>query len=190
MRHLAFVLLLVAGTAAAQPARTAAASSNDRAIGEALAGFDVASDGAAWDAVPAAFEALYPNTRYDQTRLARAQARAIAFTAVTLAASARSTGGPAAPPRPPEAGQSPRERVLSLTYRFLALVPTGNGTLPVGSERSAVIAQGAEAAGEAAAAGCPALGRALTTITARLRSGGYGYESEVQTAQRAAETCH
>ncbi len=186
MRALVLFVLL-AGTAAAQPARSSAASSNDRAIGEALAGFDVASTGAAWDAVPAAFEALYPNTRYAETRLTRVQARAVAFTAMTLAAGSR---GPAYPTQPPgQPAQAPRERVLELTYRFLALIPTGNTALPAGPERASAAAQGAEAAGAAAAAGCPALGRALTTITSRLQSVGVGYTSEVHSAQRAAEAC-
>ncbi len=181
--------VVLAGTAAAQPARSPTASSNDRAVSEALAGFDVASNGAAWDAVPSAFDALYPAARYDQTRLTRVQARAIAFTAVTLAAGA-SSRGPDYPAQPPgQPAQSPRERVLELTYRFLALIPTGNTPLPVGPDRSGAVAQGAEAAGAAAAAGCPALGRSLTTITSRLQSGGYGYTSEVQAAQRAAESC-
>ncbi len=189
MRALVLFVLL-AGPAAAQPARSSAASSNDRAVSEALAGFDVASTGAAWDAVPAAFEALYPAARYDQTRLTRVQARAIAFTAVTLAAGASGRGQSYPAQREPgQPAQSPRERVLELSYRFLALIPTGNTALPVGPDRSGAVAQGAEAAGAAAAAGCPALGRALTTITSRLQSGGYGYTSEVQAAQRAAESC-
>lgn len=194
MRALLLVVLL-AGTAAAQPARAPAASANDRAVSEALAGFDVASDGAAWDAVPAAFEALYPGTRYAQTRLTRVQARAIAFTAVTLAASARGRVVPSQPgypapgyPAPGPSAQTPRERALDLAFRFLAVVPSG-ASISAGPERSALVAQGAEAAGAAGAAGCTGLGSALTALTARIRTSGFVFSNDVATAQGTADAC-
>ena len=189
MRALLLTVLL-AGTAAAQPARTPTASANDRALSEALAGFDVASDGAAWDAVPAAFAALYPGTAYAQTRLTRVQARAIAFTAVTLAAGARSGGPgyPAQPATPAPSAQTPRERALDLAFRFLAVVPSGS-SLRAGPERAALVAQGSEAAGAAGAAGCTDLGNALSALTGRLRSTGFVFSSDVAEAQNAAGGC-
>lgn len=186
-----FLLVLLAGTAAAQPSRSSAASANDRAVSDALASFDVGSDGAAWDAVPAAFAALYPDTRYGQTLFTRVQARAIAFTAVTLAAGV-STRGPNAPQRPdplaPPSAQTAQERARDLAFRFLASVPSET-IMPPGPDQTAAVALGTEAAGAAGAAGCTALATAVSSVTSRLRSGGFVSSRSVTAAQQAAGEC-
>ncbi len=188
MRALVLFLLL-AGTASAQPSRSSSASANDRAVSEALAGFDVASDGAAWDAVPAAFDALYPNTRYAQTRLTRVQARAIAFTAVTLAAGRRGPSGPSGPGYPlPGDPVSSQERARDLAFRFFAGL-SGGSSVPSGAERDAAVALGTEAAGVAGAAGCTDLASALSSLTSRVRRGGTLFSSDLDAARRSAGEC-
>ena len=197
-RFAALAAVLLAGTAAAQPVRTPrvpppSPEANDRAVAEALAGLgvDVRGGGAAWDAVPDAFDALYPGAAYGQTALSPVQARAVAFTALAQA------GGPPVEtgrypvlgaPAPPPPSQTAISRALELAFTFVALVPTGSA-VPAGVERTALVSRGSEAAGAAGAAGCSTLGSALSNVTARIRTLGYAYANDVATVQQAASGC-
>lgn len=197
-RLAALAAVLFAGAAAAQPVRTPrvpapSPEANDRAVAAALAGLgvDVRDGGAAWDAVPDAFDALYPGAAYGQTVLSPVQARAVAFTALAQAGGPPvETGRYPVPgaPTPPAPSQTAQSRALELAFAFVALVPTGS-VVPVGAERTALVARGSEAAGAAGAAGCSTLGSALSNVTARIRATGYAYSDDVTTVQRAAGTC-
>ena len=197
-RFAALAAVLLVGTAAAQPVRTPrvpppSPEANDRAVAEALAGLgvDVREGGAAWDAVPDAFDALYPGAAYGQTALSPVQARAVTFTALARA------GGPPVEmgrhpllgaPAPPPPSQTALSRALELAFAFAALVPTSTG-VPPGAERTALVARGSEAAGAAGAAGCTRLGAAISAVTADVRSSGYTYPSRVGEVQHAAGAC-
>lgn len=195
--RLLFVLVLLAGSAvaSAQPSRTGGGrtgDANDRLVADALAGFgiDVRRGGAAWDAVPGAFRALYPNERYERAALTAVQARAVAFTAMAFASGPFASEAPRPGPFDPEPTLPPPPTAADargLAFAFLAAVPTGSGALN-GAARDRLVQQGTDAAGVAGAVGCAPLATALGNVVRDVRSMGYS-PFLVDDAQRAAGAC-
>ncbi len=172
--RLAFPLLLAfvlaAPTLAQRGVGPAAPGSrgNDRLIREALVGLGVRPGGATIEsAVDAAFEALLPGEDYRRYRLNAVQARAIAWTAVLLAA--EGAAGPLPDPDPPA---PVCYDVVQLVYDLAAAVPPrAYGLFLTDEEKQAARPLSTEIRRAASACGCYALADAALELDGMLASG-------------------